>query len=91
MEKTKRESLIEIGFKELPHKTITNGLFYDLGRNRALSIGDISNPNEMLYILEIDEEDETKITNLVCLHNYDYDGYITLEKIKSLISAIGTN
>lgn len=29
------------------------------------------------------------ITDLVCLHNYDYDGYLTEEKVESLIKYIG--
>ena len=83
-----RSTLIELGFKELPHSTITASLTYDLGRNRQLSFGSIQTPNEMLYIYEIDEKDSRKITDLVCLRNYDYDGYTTIEQIKSIITLI---
>jgi len=83
-----RSILLELGFKELPHSTITSSLFYDLGRNRQLSFGSIETPNEMLYIYEIDEKDTRKITDLVCLRNYDYDGYTTIEQIKSIITLI---
>ena len=81
-----RSTLIELGFKELPHSTITASLTYDLGRNRQLSFGSIKTPNEMLYIYEIDEKDPRKITDLVCLRNYDYDGYTGIEHIKSIIT-----
>lgn len=81
-----RSTLIELGFKELPHSTITASLTYDLGRKRQLSFGSIQTPNEMLYIYEIDENDPRKITDLVCLRNFDYDGYTSIEQIKALIT-----
>lgn len=83
-----RNVLLELGFKELPHSTITNSLIYDLGRNRHLSFGSIETPNEMLYICETDEVDSRKIIDLVCLRNYDYDGYTNIETIKSIITSI---
>ena len=81
-----RSILLGLGFKELPHSTITASLTYDLGRNRQLSFGSIGTPNEMLYIYEIDEKDPRKINDLVCLRNYDYDGYTSIEQIKILIT-----
>ena len=83
-----RDDLINIGFKELPHFTIGNNLIYDLGRNRQLSITCLGEFNEMVFICGIDEINEKKITDLVCIHNYDYDGFLTIEKIKSLIFGI---
>lgn len=80
-----RSTLIELGFKEIPHSTITASLTYDLGRNRQLSFGSIQTPNEMLFIYEVDEKDSRKINDLVCLRNYDYDGYTNIEQIKELI------
>lgn len=82
----KRYNLIAMGFKELLHPTITASLTYDLGRNRQLSFGSIQTPNEMLYIYEVDEKDPIKIIDLICLRNYDYDGYTSIEQIKSLIT-----
>lgn len=80
------KDLTDIGFKEIPHFTINNGLTYDIGRGRYLSAGCVGTPNEMVWIYETDDKDETKINDLVCLHNYDYDGYLTLEKIQKIIS-----
>jgi hypothetical protein len=82
-----RERLKEIGFKDIPHFTITNGMLYDLGRKRHLSFGSIGTPNEMLFITQTDYKDR-KITDLVCLHNYDYDGYMTEEKLLSIINSL---
>ena len=82
------EQLKDIGFKEIPHFTITNSVIYKLGRNRHLSIGSAGTPNEMMWICSTDENDERVITDLICLHNYDYDGYLTIEKVCDLINII---
>jgi hypothetical protein len=83
-----RDDLKDIGFKEMPHFTVMNSLVYDLGRNRSLSIGDLGNPNEMVFLCERDYDDPRKINDLICLRNYDYDGYTKLEDIKSIIKGI---
>ena len=80
------QDLIDIGFKEVSNFTVTNSLIYPIKRNRHLSVGCIGSPNEMLYICETDPIDEKVITDLVCLHNFDYDGYLTKEKLKSLMN-----
>lgn len=80
-----KQKLMELGFKEIPHFTVTNSLDYDLGRERRLSFGCIGTPNEMLWLCQQDHDDYKKTTDLICLHNYDYDGYITIEQIKLII------
>jgi hypothetical protein len=82
----KREYLINVGFRELPHQTIGNVLIFDLGRNRHLSLSSFQTPNEVLYICERDRYNEKEITDLICIHNYDYDGYLTAEKLSLLIT-----
>lgn len=82
------QDLIDMGFKVIPHFTVTDAVTYDLGRRRILSAGAMGTANEMLWICELDEEDDMEITDLICLHNYDYDGYITEKKLKSLINII---
>lgn len=83
-----RQDLIDIGFKEIPHFTVTNALDYNLGRGRRLSLGCIGTPNEMLWICQQDYDNPKETTDLVCLHNWDYDGYLTLDKIKKLINIL---
>lgn len=80
------EDLIKIGFIETPHFTITNSVTYDIGRRRYLSAGCVGTPNEMLWLCERSDKNETKVNDLVCIHNYDYDGYLTIEKINKIIS-----
>lgn len=80
------EDLIRIGFKKVDHFTVMDSLTYSLGRNRFLSAGCVGSPNEFLCIYEA--EDETRITDLVCLHNWDYDKELTIEKVEGLIKLI---
>lgn len=86
-----REEVLKLGFEEIPHFTVTNSLVYNLGRNRWLSIGDLGNPNEMLFIYEYDKKENRIINDLITLHNYDYDGYITLDKLYLLLSFFAEN
>jgi len=82
------DDLIKIGFKEIPHFTIGNNVTYDLGRSRILSASGVGTPNEFLYICELEKDNNKKITDLICIHNYDYDGYLTLNKVQTLIKII---
>ncbi len=84
------EDLLEIGFQKIPFFTVGNILIYKLSRNRHLSIASVGTPNEVLYLCSTEatvesEKESMEITDLICLHNYDYDGYISLEKIKKII------
>lgn len=83
-----REELLKLGFKEMPHFTIGQIINFDLGRRRFLSISSLGTPNEMLYINELQQDDDKTITDLICLHNYDFDGFLTLRKLKNLITGI---
>ena len=85
------DDCLEIGFERLPHFTVANNLIYQLGRNRHLSIGCVGTPNETLFICESDPNDYKKINDLICLHNFDYDGYLSKSKLKTLIASIGVS
>lgn len=76
------ELLIKCGFEEIPHYTVTNSLILNISRNRHLSIGCVGTPNEMLWLCNIDGK---RITDLVCLHNFDYDGKLYLHKLQNFI------
>lgn len=83
----KREQLKELGFEEMPHFTIGRSMTYELGRKRLLSASGIGTPNEFLWICEYEKttNNNKNITDIVCIHNYDYDGYLTITKVKTLI------
>ena len=82
-----KEILTQLGFKPLPHFTVMDSLVLDLGRNRSLSIGCVGNPNEMVFLKEIDVDGRT-INDLVCLRNFDYDGYTHVHDIQNIYSSI---
>ena len=80
-----KEFLLSVGFKVIPHYTITDAVIYELGRGRHLSVGDVGTPNEMMFLCEALVSPE-EVTNLICIHNYDYDGLLTENKVRSLLS-----
>lgn len=84
-----RDQAKELGFQELKHYTVMANLIFNLGRDRHLSFGCIGTPNEMLFLAETDHEKPLNVTNSIVLSNYDYDGYLTIEKLKSLIDWFG--
>ena len=86
--KMTNEDLIAIGFEHNKHFTINNSVIYDLGRNRHLSAGCVGTPNEMIWLCYMIDRNNEFIDDLVCVHNYDYDGFITVEKVKLLITAL---
>ena len=87
MKSLSRQEVLDLGFKELPHFTIMGSLTYDLGRLRQLSLSSIGTPNEMLWIVQI-ADNKMDITDLICLNNYDYDGYMTKIKLENLIVSL---
>ena len=78
----KNEDLFDIGFKPIKHFNIGNNVVFNIDQNRTISASQIGTPNEMVFICEHDHNDHTIITDLVRIHNYDYDGYLTLERLK---------
>jgi len=86
-----RDGVKNLGFEELPNFTIMNSLSFNLGRNKSLSFGNIVTCNEMLYICETDCDNPKIITDLICLHNYDYDGFMTMSKLEDIIRVLKFN
>lgn len=76
-----KQQLIELGFHPLGHFTVGDVLMYELYRNINLSVTNLGTPNEMVFITS-SNKDITDITDVIALHNYDYDGYLTLERLK---------
>lgn len=83
-----KEDLIEIGFVAILHFTVTNAHIYHLGRCRHISISNVGTPNEMMWICATSEQNEKDVTELICLHNWDYDGKLTKKKVVTLLNAI---
>lgn len=86
--KITEQELLDLGFYKLPHFTVSDSIIFDLPNNRTISIGNLGTPNEMVFLTQSDYDNYKKITDIITLHNYDYHGYITLEKIKDFISVL---
>ena len=73
------EDLLSIGFVkgELSLK-------YHLARKRFISVFCVGTPNEVVYLCYRDSVDV--VDDLICVHNFDYDGYLTREKLEHLIN-----
>lgn len=79
------DDLVRLGLNPLPHFTIMNSHVKYLGRNKFISVGNVGTPNEMVYLYEVHDYEPRKIMELINIHNYDYDGYLTEEKLVNLL------
>jgi hypothetical protein len=79
-----REALALLGFKDV-QDIIMRSMCYDIGRDRNISIGCIGEPNEMMFLVYRDSEDPRK-AEVITLWNYDYDGYLSIEKVQQLLT-----
>ena len=80
----KKETLLQKGFIGTPHIVLGEVFILNVSRNRHISIGSPGMPNEVVFL---NQKDHNKgITDLVCIHNFDYDGFLTEEKLDAIIS-----
>lgn len=77
--------LLKCGFSKIPHFTVTNSLILDIGRGRFLSVGNVDDANQMVWLQSISGD---KVTDLICVHNYDYDGLLYLHQLQNLHFAL---
>ena len=80
----KKETLLQKGFTETPHLVLGAVFVLDVGRNRYISIASLATPNEVAFLNQKDHN--SGITDLVCIHNFDHDGYLTEAKLDTIIS-----
>jgi hypothetical protein len=86
METLNEDNLLALGFQKLPHFTITNSMIKDIGRRRIISVGCAGTPNEMIWLCDVNATDPTKIDDLVCIRNYDYEGLATVTDLKNILA-----
>lgn len=86
-----KEDALKIGFKSIGHFTVGDNLHFDLGRDRQLSISCLGTPNEMVFLCQLDNDNLKVITDLVCIHNYDYDGFLTIDRLLDFIKLKAIN
>ena len=76
--------LIKKGFVARKHKVLTSFFVFDVGRNRQIRVSSVHTPNEVVFISQTDHH--TKQECLICVHNFDYDGYLTESKLDVILS-----
>jgi len=79
------KALEKLGFKHNPIVLVSKQYLISLGRNRFLSVSDVGTPNEMVWLQNIEGRD---VTDLVCIHNFDYDGEIYIHQLQNLYFAL---
>jgi len=82
------EDLIAVGFKEQHHFIARNAVIFKLSRNRHLCMANVGTIEEELWLCESDHQNDKKIIDMVSLHNYKYNGYIDIQKIKGILSLV---
>lgn len=82
--------LDKFGFFPHAYFTVRNSWMYNLGRNRQITIGSVGSPNCMVFLQEIgrDSDGNERIDDLICLHNFDYDGKLYVHDLQNIVFAI---
>ena len=80
--------LVRLGGEKLPYHNILNSIFFKVGRNRIVSVGNVGTPNEMIWLCQVNATNDKIIDDLICLRNYDYDGYTPVHTFQNLIHAL---
>lgn len=80
----KKEALILKGFAEMPHLVLGSFFTLDVGRDRFISVGSIGTPSEVVFLNQRNKHNG--ISDLICVHNWDYDGPLNPEKLDLIIS-----
>lgn len=79
----KEEFLLKEGFIKINTHLFSSLYEKDLGRRRKLKFSCVCTPNEVLMLSQTNHF--TKEEDLVCIHNWDYDGCLTEEKLLLLL------
>ena len=79
-----KETLLEKHFIETPRLVLGSVFVLDVGRDRHITIGSLATPNEVVFLNQKDKN--SGITDFVCIHNFDYDGWLTEDKLNAIIS-----
>jgi len=80
--------LVRLGGEKLPYHNILNSIFFKVGRNRIVSVGNVGTPNEMIWLCQVNATNDKIIDDIICLRNYDYDGYTPVHTFQNLIHAL---
>ena len=84
-------NVTELGFAKIPTFTLLETYTLKLGRYRYLSLSSLGTPNEMIFICQTPKDDQSVVEDIVCLHNFDFDGNISLQKLSDLVKILTTD
>jgi len=79
------EWLDRFGAKSIPHFTIGNTKFFDIGRNRQLSVSCAGTPNSMVFLQDMEKSASQEP---IVIHNYDYEGVLYVHTFMNLYFAL---
>lgn len=84
----KNEDLVNVVFKPYAHFTVMNSVYFDVDRGRQIKVGCVGTPNEVVFLVD-HWGDTCEEQDMVCIHNFDYDGYLTMEKVMNILKVFG--
>ena len=79
------QQLCELGFTKPNKNKLEISYKYHLGRRRLISARCLGTGNESMWLCYKEDMDGEVIDDLICLHNVDYDGQLTISKVKHLV------
>ena len=84
------QQLVELGFTKPNRDKLELSYKYHLGRGRFISAMCLGTGNESMWLCSKENKDSVIIDDLICLHNVDYDGKLTISKVKHLLEFFTT-
>ena len=84
------QQLCELGFTKPNKNKLEISYKYHLGRRRFISARCLGTGNESMWLCYKEDMDGEVIDDLICLHNADYDGQLTISKVKHLVEFFTT-
>ena len=84
------QQLCELGFVKPNKNKLETSYKYYLGRRRFISAMCLGTGNESMWLCYKEDMDSEIINDLICLHNVDYDGKLTISKVKHLLEFFTT-
>lgn len=80
------EWLLYLGFEKPPHFTVANSYSITISRNRKLIVSSVGTPNLMVALCAVDKDNIG--TDIVVLHNWDYDKDIYVHDLQNIYQSI---
>ena len=81
------EDLMKLGFKKIPGVIpMFEKYNFVLTMDRRISVCNINTGNELMWLCSV--EKSGSISDAVCIHNYDINGELTIDKVKGFVELL---